>query len=224
MRSKRWLVLLLSFLLVCALLLMIGCGPVTGDGNEEEPSEEMAEPALPDEEERQADQEGKEEQTEQEVIADTDERTQEALSLAEQMREDKLLQVLDMGKQEVLGVLGEPDLEDWWAGPYLYYEDASSFIEPGEQGVTNQDYLWVWIDDDDNVVITHLSFFAGVETGMSFTQAMDILGQEMDVVEDQEWGEFGSYYMIYQDQEYVVSFYSYDSADGPIGEIFVEKE
>ena len=223
MRSNRGLVLLLSLLLVCVLLLMVGCGPVAGDGNDGEPSEEVAEPALPAEEERQAEQEGEEEQEGQEEIADTANGAREALSLAEQMRDDNLLQVLDMSKEDVLSLLGEPDMEDWWAGPYLYYEDASSFIEPVGQGVTDQRYLWIWIDDDDNVVITHLSFFAGVEAGMSFKQAMDILGQEMDVMEDQEWGEFGNYYMTYQDQGYSVSFYSYEGAAGPIEEIFVEK-
>ena len=219
--KKHGRIVLLLFLFFCSLFIISGCGPATGNGQSEDSLKELEEPALPVEQVEQVEQV---ELKEQEEITDPDYPASEGLSLGERMRNDKMLQVLDMNKQEVMAELGEPDFEDWWAGPYIYYEDASPLIQADGTGVTNQNYLWIWIDDDEKVVNTHLSYFAGVETGMSFTKAMDLLDQELQVFDDLTWGEFGQYYMTYHEQDYMVSFFSYDSADGPIGEILVEKE
>jgi uncharacterized protein YgiM (DUF1202 family) len=40
--------------------------------------------------------------------------------LIERIKNDKVLALLDMTKKEIVDILGEPDVEDWWAGPYFF--------------------------------------------------------------------------------------------------------
>lgn len=151
----------------------------------------------------------------------TYEKKQRGLSVTERLKNDKILQVLSMNKQEVLSILGKPDREDWFAGEYIFYEDASPLIQNNDNGATDETSLLIWMNDYDDIVMVCLSSFLDIETGMSFTKAMDILNQELEVFEDKVWGEFGDYYMNAAIEDYNISFYANESIDGPIHSIYV---
>jgi hypothetical protein len=104
----------------------------------------------------------------------------------------------------------------------FFFEDAILIIGNNDAGITSQKSLMLRLDDYGNVVEVNLSSLYDIEIGMSFAEAMNKLGQEIEI-HDLEYGEFGSYLMTYSLLGYTFSFYSYESQDGPIIDIFVRK-
>lgn len=151
----------------------------------------------------------------------TEENEEKVLSQIERLRNDKLLKVLEMDKQEIINKFGVPDLEDWWAGPYLYYEDITSVIKENEDGATNQQYLLVWPGEGVSNRIA-VDYLLGVESDMSFSEAKRILEIDADVQKD-EGSEFGDYSMSVSIDEYNIIFYSDEGLDGAINSIIVYK-
>jgi hypothetical protein len=147
----------------------------------------------------------------------------EAGHLIDRIKNDKVLALLGKSKKEIAVTLGEPDIEDWWAGPFIFYEDASLLIGNNDAGITSQKSLMLRLDDDGNVVEISLSSLYDIKTGMTFTEAMNKLGQEIEIHDLEDYGEFGNYLMTYSLMGYTFSFYSFDSSDGPIDDIFVRK-
>lgn len=149
--------------------------------------------------------------------------TFKAVHLIDRIKNDKVLALLDMTKTEIVNILGEPDIEDWWAGPYIFYGDASLLVGNNDEGITNQKSLMLRLDDNGRVVEINLSSLYDIEVGMTLTEAMNKLGQEIEVHDLEDYGEFGNYLMTYRLLGYTFSFYSLESAEGPITDIFVRK-
>ncbi len=145
-------------------------------------------------------------------------------SIAGRVNNDKFLKVLSMTKEDVIKILGYPDIEDWWAGPYIYYEDASELVGNNINGLSSSNQLMVWLDDNDNATWVFLDSFFDIEIGMKFSEAMEILGEDLEIYHDEISGELGNYFMSHSIGEFKFYFYSYESIYGPIEGINVSKQ
>ena len=135
--------------------------------------------------------------------------------------DDKILSFLSKTKQELIDKVGEPDEEDWWSGPYIYYDNLDI---NNSDGFIGADSSMIWLNDNDEVVQLTITSFKDIEIGMSFNEILDKLDDTLEVIEHEFGSEFGAAAMEYKVGSYVFEFSSWwyeKGKDQPVDTIYV---